>query len=130
MNNHQEHVRQLHAARDSLIDRAVTARKIAPDRADDYRRMFDADPRGVHHLLTAPVESGGLMAGNAAAVAPFDPVPTEYPRAWISGSRPTGAVGFEDQATRNQGAAGFVPGHSPQPEAVHPGDAGRVTVEP
>lgn len=112
-------------ARDGLIAHAVKTRKIAPDRAGDYRRLYDADPSGIHHLLTASVERGGLMAGNAAAVAPFDPVPTEYPSEWIAQGRPRGEVAFEDSVAAADGAAGSLPPvPSPAPSAANP----RVTI--
>jgi hypothetical protein len=81
--------------RDQLIATAVRSRKIAPAGADEFRRRYDADPQGVTHLLTAPVMEGGLMAGVAAAVAPFDDDPTEYPRDWLGDREASGAVQFE-----------------------------------
>jgi hypothetical protein len=90
------HAENVAAYRDLLIANAVKARKIAPDRADDYRRLFDADPHGVKRLLTAPVEEGGLMAGVAAVENPLPPVPTDYPREWIGERRPGGNIAIED----------------------------------
>lgn len=105
------HAKNVTAYRDLLIGNAVKARKIAPDRAEDYRRLFDADPNGITHLLTAPVREGGLMAGNAAAVAPYAPgeQPDEYPREWIEQRRPSGAVAFEDHGTAADAMSGAMP---------------------
>jgi len=116
MSSHADNVA---AYRAMLIGRAVAARKIAPDRADDYRCLFDADPKSITHLLTAPVEDGGLMAGNAASVAPLPPVPTEYPRQWLAANKPTGGATFED-------------GARPAPRADRPAVARvpGVTIEP
>lgn len=118
------------AIREGLIARAVRLRQIAPDRADDYRRLYDADPMGITRLLTAPVSEGGLMAGVAAAEAPFEPAPTEYPREWLhDGSRPTGRVSFEDVGTAADALASAqpTPRQTPAPPAGRPS---RVTIEP
>lgn len=121
------HSENVNAYRDLLIGRAVSARKIAPDRAEDFRRLFAADPNTVERLLTAPVEQGGLMAGVAELDNPRPIPPTEYPREWIAGSRPTGGVVFEDQQTATAGVGGVMPGRSEQPART---DASRITIEP
>ena len=118
------HTENVAAYRDVLIGNAVAARKIAPDRADDYRRMFSADPRGVAHLLTAPPEEGGLMAGIAGPLPQHE---DSYPRHWLAGSRPSGAVAFEDAQTAAEGAGGAVP---PRQDGEAPAPSARVTVEP
>lgn len=133
--------------RDAVIARAVNHRKIAPDRAADYKRLYDADPRGIFDLLTAPVEEGGLMAGVAAADNPLPPPPQEYPREWIAGSRPSGRVAFEDAQSATEGVSSAVPGGTvetehPSGEQPEPGAMfrpqgfqggpvrGRVVIEP
>ena len=121
MSTHAENVKQYRQLqRDTLIASAVQTRKIAPDRAEDYKRMWDADPKGIHHLLTAPVAQGGLLAGNAAAFNPLPPVEAAYPAEWLPETRPRGQVNFED------GAVHTVP--TPAPAA--PSVPGRVTMEP
>lgn len=120
-------------ARDGLIAHAVQTRKIAPDRADDYRRLYDADPRGIHHLLTAPVEQGGLMAGNAAAVAPFEAQPDEYPTEWLAGQPGRGSVAFEDHSVKVEAiTATGVPraGTVPAAPSVPGSPGGGVFIEP
>jgi hypothetical protein len=99
--------------RELLIGEAVAARKIAADRAGDYRRMYDAMPAEVEHLLTAPVESGGLMAGMIAppTPAPFTPNaagPTDYPQNWVP-EVGSGRVTFEDQGTRAEAITSIPP---------------------
>ena len=122
-----------HNPRDSVIAAAVKARKIAPDRAADYKRLWNADPSGIRHLLTAPVEQGGLMAGVAAPVAPFDPVPDEYPSDWLpelEGKQLNGNVAFEDASAATQGASGAGPRRGDRPAAPSQGRGGRVVMEP
>lgn len=71
--------------REGLLRSAVNARKITAESIPQYRRMYDNNPQAIHHLLTAPVETGGLMAGlhgEIGAPAPAD-VSTEYPAQWL-----------------------------------------------
>lgn len=73
------------ANREGLLRSAVNARKITAESIPQYRRMYDDNPQAIHHLLTAPVEAGGLMAGlhgEIGAPAPAD-VTTEYPAQWV-----------------------------------------------
>lgn len=105
------------AIRDGIIARAVVARKIAPDRADDYRRMYDENPMGVFNLLTAPVAEGGLMAGLANHE---NPVPTEYPREWLDSSdAPAGSVAFEDTVTLTESVSAAAPQPARRPYPTH-----------
>jgi len=106
------------AIRDGIIALAVKARKIAPDRAGDYSRMYDADPRGIFNLLTAPVEEGGLMAGINIGGDPFPEQPTGYPRDWLPETRGGGDIGFADPG----------PAHAPAPRRA--AAAARITIEP
>ncbi len=106
------------AIRDGIIAMAVKARKIAPDRADDYRRLYDADPRGIFNLLTAPVEEGGLMAGINVGGDPFPEQPTDYPRDWLPETRSGGVIGFAD------------PGVVHAAPATPAAPRSRITIEP
>ncbi len=124
-----------HNQRDAVIAAAVKTRKIAPDREDAYKKLYDADPKGIHHLLTAPVERGGLMAGNAASVAPFDTQPDEYPEGWLPelrGKQVHGQVAFEDGRAATDAHAGALPPRRPAtaPRPGGSGNAGRITIEP
>lgn len=121
------HTENVNAYRDMLIGNAVNARKIAPDRAEDFRRLFAADPKTVERLLTASVEQGGLMAGVAELGNPRPIPPTEYPREWIAGSRPTGGVAFEDQQAASAGVGGVMPGRAASPPPSGPSP---ITIEP
>lgn len=123
------HTENVSAYRDALIANAVKARKIAADRADDYRKMFDASPGSIAHLLTAPVKDGGLMAGINVGGDPFPKEPTEYPKHWIqAGSSPTGSVIFEDQAAAMDGLSMTPPAPSPAPGGTV--SSPRITFEP
>ena len=108
------------AIRDGIIARAVKARKIAPDRAGDYQRLYDADPRGIFNLLTAPVEEGGLMAGINIGGDPFPEQPTDYPAEWLGDSldRGRGNIGFSDGGV-----------HAAPAPATPATPAGRITME-
>lgn len=68
-------------SRDQIIASAIRAGKIAADRRDEYRRMYDADPKAIRNLLTASVEQGGLMPGIVLAA-------DDYPAEWLG--KPTG----------------------------------------
>lgn len=110
--------------RDGLIANAVETRKIAPDRAEDFKRMYDTDPKGITHLLSAPVEHGGLMAGNAAVHNPLPPPPPDgYPAEWLGSGSPSGQVTFEDGGTAPQAVAGALP-------TAAPAEPSRITLEP
>jgi hypothetical protein len=129
---HEENVA---AYRDLLIANAVKARKIAAARASDYRRLFDASPQAISHLLTAPVEQGGLMAGINMGGEPFPSEPTEYPRQWIAGSRERPSVMFEDFGAALDGISHAPPASDPRPGGgfdVPPagGAIPGVTIEP
>jgi hypothetical protein len=102
MATHRDNVQALTAARQRVIAQAVAARKISADRADDYRRLFDADPRGITRLLTARPEDGGLMAGMNVGGDPFPTPAADYPREWLQGQTgaPSGTVAFDDNTTR------------------------------
>lgn len=100
----------VHAYRETLIGNAIRARKIAADRADDYRRLYDADPVTITRLLTAPVEQGGLMAGIAfdRSGQPAPPPEDEYPAEWLPETRGKalhGQVAFEDATTAVESAS-------------------------
>lgn len=127
-----KHTENVTAYREMLIGHAVAARKIAPDRAADYRRMFDANPSGVAHLLTAPVREGGLMAGNAAVHNPIPPGADEYPPEWLPETRGgalRGEVAFEDQQARLDGTSTVLPRTDHRPAAAAPRrESSRVTV--
>lgn len=112
--------------REVLIGQAVQHRKIAAERASDYRKMYDAMPEQVEHLLTAPVEQGGLMAGivpgptplrfapnlpASAGVAPAADGPTDYPAAWATPSG-TGSIMFEDNSAKLEALTNHVPPRS------------------
>src|SRR5438067_1161812 len=49
--------------RETAIAAAIRDGKIDGARADEYRRMWDANPGIIRRLLTARVEDGGLMPG-------------------------------------------------------------------
>jgi hypothetical protein len=119
MSTHAENVKAYRALqatrRDSLIAAAVTARKIAPDRAEDVKRMYDNDPKSIEHLLTAPVAEGGLMAGNAAAYNPLPPpVVAEYPADWLP---EVGTGGRQGGNVMLDGVAVDVTAQAPPPAA-------------
>jgi Mu-like prophage I protein len=75
--------------RDRVVREAVTAGRIAPAQAQQYRTRFDQDPDGTNTLLTAAVEKGGLMPGlipvEARGADPTaDDMSTEaYPAGWL-----------------------------------------------
>lgn len=125
----KQHAQNVHAYRDMLIGNAVAARKIAADRADDYKRLFDADPSSITHLLTAPVERGGLMAGVAydRAGQPVPSPPTDYPAEWLPetrGRQVHGTVAFEDARTATEAVSVTPPARR---EANPAADAGALS---
>lgn len=107
------------AIRDSVIARAVNDRKIAADRADDYKRMYDANPNGMFNLLIAPVAQGGLVAGMNMGGDPFPVRPTDYPKEWLGQEQRHAPVTFEDQYTAVE-AAVFEPQPPPDHSPRHP----------
>lgn len=120
MTAHEEHVRQFLALRDGVVAAAVKAKKISAERADDYRKLWDASPQDVFRLLTAKVEDGGLMAGVNLGGEPFPEAPTSYPREWLAEGQPTGAVAFEDQQARVDAVAATPPANRGGPPASTP----------
>lgn len=54
--------------RDQVVATAAAEGRII-DTAD-WRALFDKDPKGIEHLLTAPSDQGGLVRVTAAAAAP------------------------------------------------------------
>lgn len=106
MSTHSENVRQLYALRDKIIAGAVAARKIAPERSEDYRRMFDAAPVEVTQLLSAPVAAGGLMAGMNLGGEAFPTADNDYPREWLDAADGGhGSVMYEDDAAKIEAIA-------------------------
>lgn len=85
----------INAQRDVLIAQAVKDRKIAAHDVGKYRRWYDGNPAAYAHLLTASVEHGGLMPG---LVPEGESAPDGYPKEWLGGNQPTGAVVFEEAA--------------------------------
>lgn len=113
--------------RDRIVAEAVRLRKIAPEDAESHKRHYDENPEGWGHLLTAPVEQGGLMAGLVLS----GDHPTEYPSHWLgAGTRPSGAVVFEDSAAAVEGAAGAAPQVSPDDRVggLPAASAGNITI--
>jgi hypothetical protein len=51
------------ARRDELIAAAMAEGRFGRARRDHYARMYDTDPEGTKHLLTASAEDGGLAPG-------------------------------------------------------------------
>ncbi len=77
--------------RDSVLDEAVRAGKIAAASREDYRRKYDADPVAIRRLLTARVEEGGLMPGLVGpGEDPVTAAPGGYDSSWLEPAR-TGA---------------------------------------
>jgi hypothetical protein len=76
-----------------VIAAAVRARKIVADQADNYRRMYDADPAAIRRLLTAPVAQGGLAAGIVPAATSIPILPEEeYAAEWVGPSQTPGHI--------------------------------------
>ena len=118
--------------RDRLIAKAVADRKIAADRAEDYKRMYNASPEIIGRLLTAPVAEGGLMAGINVGGDPFPEQPTSYPAEWlpeVQGRRLRGNVAYEDHAAAVDAAAGAQPRGSRR-SASPAAPSSRITFEP
>jgi hypothetical protein len=73
------------------ISAALKKGKLAPAMKASIENMWDKDPKGTHHLLTAKVEDGGL-ADNLVPVAAtgLNPggeetaQPDEYPQEWLA----------------------------------------------
>lgn len=126
-------IAEAEAHRDRLIAKAVADRKISADRAEDYKRMYNASPEIIGRLLTAPVAEGGLVAGINVGGDPFpEGQSTDYPTDWlpeVQGKRLHGGVAFEDNAAAVDSAAGATPPRrhaSASPPAGHD----RITIEP
>lgn len=64
------------AERDRIIAAAIGEGRIAPARAAQWTRSWEADPEGTRHLLTAPEADGGL-AVNTIPVAARGVEPTD-----------------------------------------------------
>lgn len=117
--DHQTH-------REGLLRSAVNARKITAESIPQYRRMYDNNPQAIHHLLTAPVETGGLMAGlhgEIGAPAPAD-VTAEYPAQWVpevARRAPTMPAPVAAQATTHAAAALPATAAAADGEAYPPG---------
>lgn len=60
---------QATAERDRTIQAAIREGRIAPARAAQWSRSWDADPEGTRHLLTAAEADGGLAANTIPVVA-------------------------------------------------------------
>lgn len=126
-------IAEAEADRDRLIAKAVADRKISADRADDYKRLYNANPQIIGRLLTAPVAEGGLVAGMNVGGEPFPELPTDYPTDWLPDvhqAKPLhGQVAYEDHATRLDSASQGVPPrrHTPPPP---PAGRDRITLEP
>jgi len=60
---------QATADRDRTIQAAIREGRIAPARAAQWTRSWDADPEGTRHLLTASEGEGGLAANTIPVVA-------------------------------------------------------------
>ncbi len=69
--------------REQLIQRAIGERRISAAQADEYRRLYDAQPEIITRLLTASSAEGGLMPGLADAHAFYEGA-TDYPDAWLT----------------------------------------------
>lgn len=118
--------------RDRLIAKAVADRKISADRADDYRRMYNASPETIERLLTASVEQGGLVAGINLGGNPFPELPTDYPAEWlpeVQGKQLHGKIDYEDAAAAIDGASHALPPQRHAPPAP-PAGRDRITIEP
>ena len=126
-------IAEAEANRDRLIAKAVADRKISADRADDYRRMYNASPETIERLLTAPVAEGGLVAGINLGGNAFPELPSDYPAEWLPelhGGKPLhGSVAFEDSAAAAGGAAGAVPSRR-HASASSPAGHNPITIEP
>ena len=125
-------VAEAEAHRDRLITKAVADRKISADRADDYKRLYNANPEIIGRLLTAPVAEGGLVAGiNLGGNAFPEGQSMDYPAEWlpeVQGKRLHGGVAFEDDAAAVDSAAGATP---PRRHAsAAPAGRDRITLEP
>lgn len=120
--------------RDRLIAQAVADRKINADRAEDYKRMYNASPESIERLLTAPVAEGGLVAGINLGGDPFPELPTDYPVEWlpeVHGGRPLhGGVAFEDHAAAVDSASGATPPRRHASSASPPAAHNPITIEP
>lgn len=128
-------IAEAEAHRDRLIAKAVADRKISADRADDYRRMYNASPETIERLLTAPVAEGGLVAGINLGGNAFPELPTDYPADWLpevhQGKPLHGSIDYEDAAAAIDGASHALP---PQRHAAAtpapPAARSPITIEP
>ena len=124
--------------RDRLIAKAVADRKISADRADDYRRMYNASPETIERLLTAPVAEGGLVAGINLGGNPFPELPTAYPAEWlpeVHQGRPLhGSIDYDDVAAAIDGASQALPaprhGAARHAPPTPPAARSPITIEP
>lgn len=117
--------------RDRLVAQAVADRKIAKDRAEDYKRLYNANPEIIGRLLTAPVAEGGLVAGINIGGDPFPELPTDYPADWLPEVRGTplhGNIAYEDAATALDGLSRAAPTRRHAP-AAPPAARSRITIE-
>ena len=125
-------IAEAEADRDRLIAKAVADRKISADRAEDYRRMYNASPETIERLLTAPVAEGGLVAGINLGGSAFPELPTDYPSEWlpeVQGKPLHGKIAFEDSAAAVDGAAGALPVRR-HAAASSPAGRNPITIEP
>ena len=79
--------------RESVIAAAIGAGKIEAGRADEYRRMYDANPAIIRNLLTANVEDGGLMPGLVQAEEMNADAASAYDQSWLTPGERTALAG-------------------------------------
>lgn len=78
-----------HSERDRVINGAIAQGRIAPSRADHWRRKWSADADEARTLLTASVEAGGLASGLIPVIekggehAIEDTSVDAYPAEWL-----------------------------------------------
>jgi hypothetical protein len=89
--------------REQVLAQAIRERRISASQADEYRRIYDAQPLVMKHLLTASHAEGGLMPGLVAYEDHYD-AGSDYDESWLTPQERTAVASRRTVAPR-----GFVP---------------------
>lgn len=87
--------------RDQIINRAIHDQRISASQADEYRRLYDAQPAVIRRLLTAKGGEGGLMPGLASD---SDALDGDYDPTWLT-ARERAALGARETTAPRPPAA-------------------------